>query len=627
MKYDIQLKLDPIDPGTENAVEMYSKHGQRFVCILPTESLITTTNTTLPPIDNSLIANMLSLLNGSQCLIYRHKWWSYELCYGRYVVQFHADEHERSSETLLGSYESETNWTEPRNTTDSEQLYHSQFYVNGSYCELTLSHRKVEVRYVCESGTSFLITRVEEPETCVYRIYVAAPTLCSHPSFTVAVTPRVEPIQCSPEVVTTPVSKDSERDDHATTTASSKHSYNRLLSPSSKRVFTIPVILKKMQIRRRQFERRFIRHILKRFLRSIANPVLSGTRFRSPYAFRMYLDEVKDPFAPHTSLSWSLYRWSLSRCADELEHSLLQFLNATVELLPYHSKGFPLHPESVSTMHLLATLMRSFIDAQLQYFEHPEKRPVLYPLEVVLTAANCFAELSSQMLRIVSPRFADAVRLDLETLQKLYTHHLTDLKENIELTGVGLDTRTLTLRMIGLTGEHPAWTTTPVEIEALRSIRQRFETGLQILKNIYQILKINERIKKMESEFETTMENLLVTATDFKVLVVRSATRGASTGEDASENAGEHPEPKSSESMNQPSPQNVLEIVRNVLRKISPEATQDLTVYETANPTKGTSMFVIMSSEEKGKEERRMEEMESAYNFKKSPPNKPNQPE
>ncbi|CAH8519730.1 unnamed protein product [Dicrocoelium dendriticum] len=623
MKYDIQLKLDPIDAGSESTVEMYSKYGQRFICVLPSESRNTNT-VTPPPVDNTLVSNMLSLLNGSKCLIYRHSWWTYELCYGRYVLQYHAEEQERSSETLLGLYDSETNWTEPRNETDDEQLYHSQFYVNGSYCELTLSRRKVEVRYVCETGNSFLIIRVEEPETCVYRIYVAAPTLCSHPSFVVTRIPRIESIKCSPEVANASVTEDSEHAEHANATASSKRFYNHSLSRSSKRVFTIPAILKKMQIRRRHFERRYIRFMLKQFLRSITSPVLHGTQLTSPDIFRMFLDDARDSLAPQTSLSWSLHRWSLRRCADELQQSLLHFASSTIQLFLSHSKGIPVHPKSLSVMHILATFMRSFIDAQLQYFEHPDKKPVIFPFELVSVAADLFSKLSDQLPRIMSPHLADAVRLDLDVLLALYNRS-AESTDSIELVGMDLDNVTFTLGLRGLNAEHPAWTTTPVEIEALRSIRHRFQPSLQILKNLHQLVRMTEQIKKMESDFETTMENLLVTATNFKVLVVRSAVDGASTEGDASDD--DHSEPQSSESTSHPSSQNVLEIVKNVLRKLSPESPQDLTVYETTSSAKGTSMFVIMSSEEKGREERRMDEMESAYNFKKSSPTAQNQPE
>ncbi|KAF8567370.1 hypothetical protein P879_10862 [Paragonimus westermani] len=208
IKYDVQLSADVPAPviaeDISSTVEMYSKYGQKFTCQLPLTKDINI-NAAPPLINNSYIASLLSKLDGSDCLhlcwLQHRGWWTYELCYKRHILQYREENKRRISEILLGRFDSETNWDVPdRNLTD-EPFFHSEHYVNGSICDITFKQRRVEVRYSCGEDDYFGISNVEEVETCVYRMDVSAPTLCSHPSFAARVPLKVEPILCVPVVL------------------------------------------------------------------------------------------------------------------------------------------------------------------------------------------------------------------------------------------------------------------------------------------------------------------------------------------------------------------------------------------------------------------------------------------
>uniref|UniRef100_A0A183BFL2 Endoplasmic reticulum lectin 1 n=1 Tax=Echinostoma caproni TaxID=27848 RepID=A0A183BFL2_9TREM len=119
-------------------------------------------------------------------------WWTYELCYGKKISQFHEEREERLSETVLGYYESETIWNE---TVDFVSMIF-QFYTNGSVCDLTSKPRSSEVRYTCGNEHSPEIISVNELESCIYLLTVEVPSLCAHPAFVVTVPPKVEEILC-----------------------------------------------------------------------------------------------------------------------------------------------------------------------------------------------------------------------------------------------------------------------------------------------------------------------------------------------------------------------------------------------------------------------------------------------
>lgn len=132
------------------------------------------------------------------CLSVNAGWWSYEICFGKQVRQFHAPD-AKDSEIVLGYY------VPPRRTTslyqrdsapggggappppvlfghDHRGAYVSYIYPHGAYCDSTPDPRIVEVRLYCGSGkdggADFSMIEVG---TCKYLALVYLPEACAFP--------------------------------------------------------------------------------------------------------------------------------------------------------------------------------------------------------------------------------------------------------------------------------------------------------------------------------------------------------------------------------------------------------------------------------------------------------------
>ena len=110
-------------------------------------------------------ASMPAVLRG-QCASLTHDWWTYEVCFGRRVRQYHAisgvDEEDSHS---LGAY---VRGTDPR----------LQRYRGGDACAVGAAARSAEVKVECANadGADMLtLISVDEPHTCHYLLTVHVP--------------------------------------------------------------------------------------------------------------------------------------------------------------------------------------------------------------------------------------------------------------------------------------------------------------------------------------------------------------------------------------------------------------------------------------------------------------------
>ncbi|KAL4228768.1 Protein OS-9 [Mactra antiquata] len=76
--------------------------------------------------------------------------------------------------------------------------YHTQQYVNGTACDLNNRLRRTEVRFVCEEGSADYISRLDEPETCVYIMTVHTMKICHHPFLKSPTPTKTVTITCNP---------------------------------------------------------------------------------------------------------------------------------------------------------------------------------------------------------------------------------------------------------------------------------------------------------------------------------------------------------------------------------------------------------------------------------------------
>ncbi|CAL4065749.1 unnamed protein product, partial [Meganyctiphanes norvegica] len=180
---------------------VFNNHGQEYVCTLPH---VVTMDYQSKKDDNIFdqlvdISVLLKPMETAPCLIKTVDWWTYEFCYSSVIKQYHLEDNKASGPILiLGKFESEYNWKNSSETKNRLQRFHSQFYVNGTKCDLTAEPRRTEVRFHCEDGVGDYIQRVDEPESCRYIVTVATTRVCHHPYLRMQGSNSPNSITCSP---------------------------------------------------------------------------------------------------------------------------------------------------------------------------------------------------------------------------------------------------------------------------------------------------------------------------------------------------------------------------------------------------------------------------------------------
>lgn len=108
------------------------------------------------------------------CLAATHGWWSYEICYGKEVKQFHIDAKlGRKDTSSLGTFAS-TSVTGPTSVSESFEL--------GTACDETGKFREAVVVYTCQAGSHEQVTSIVESSLCVYKIQVRTKIVCCNPN-------------------------------------------------------------------------------------------------------------------------------------------------------------------------------------------------------------------------------------------------------------------------------------------------------------------------------------------------------------------------------------------------------------------------------------------------------------
>ncbi|XP_063703526.1 endoplasmic reticulum lectin 1 isoform X2 [Culicoides brevitarsis] len=129
---------------------------------------------------------VIDFLEGRTCLNGGSGWWKYELCYGRYVRQYHIDKNGETS-LILGAFnrDAHIDWLtknphkRPAPKETRTEIVH--FYTGGTHCEKTGKPRQTEVKLKClekavsQSSVSLYLL---EPRTCEYELSVQSSLIC-----------------------------------------------------------------------------------------------------------------------------------------------------------------------------------------------------------------------------------------------------------------------------------------------------------------------------------------------------------------------------------------------------------------------------------------------------------------
>ncbi|XP_029824693.4 protein OS-9, partial [Ixodes scapularis] len=204
--YEVDIVSTPVKIGHDmgqSVMLMTTKFGQEYQCSLPEKPVGSeSAESSDGEEEASNVIKLLEPLRSLPCLTKTKNWWTYELCYGKSIKQFHLENGVPDAVIYLGLYESDFDWNDETNLEQlnktGQQKYHSQKYTRGTVCDITGAPRKVEVRYYCDEDSTDYIFSVEEPETCSYVFTVHTSRVCSFPPLRRLSTSRPHTISCSP---------------------------------------------------------------------------------------------------------------------------------------------------------------------------------------------------------------------------------------------------------------------------------------------------------------------------------------------------------------------------------------------------------------------------------------------
>eukprot|EP01027_Heterolobosea_sp_BB2_P004784 GEZU01007357.1.p1 GENE.GEZU01007357.1~~GEZU01007357.1.p1 ORF type:complete len:316 (+),score=58.78 GEZU01007357.1:325-1272(+) len=214
-KYEILLLSG--DEGLQlegTKVPMMFNGGDKYYCTIPNVDTTTKEKESKqesPEGRQLALNNILESFNGT-CFYRIAGWWIYEFCFNKHVKQFHKEQNTITSEFYLGYASAPNDITQDGKplkyevhkappTGSNQDAYISFDFKHGTVCDLTGTEREIEVRFMCmplaKDQQSSMISAIEEPSTCKYRLIFHTDKLCKHADFKVE-EEQVDKIYCVP---------------------------------------------------------------------------------------------------------------------------------------------------------------------------------------------------------------------------------------------------------------------------------------------------------------------------------------------------------------------------------------------------------------------------------------------
>jgi len=185
VQYSIQILDSPVGMAQDGvtdgyaapggAVTMVNKFGQKYHCEFPPQKedySESESGSSEAPVD---VSSLLQPLNNGPCIFRTKDWWTYEVCFGRKISQYHMENDRPVGAIIqLGTYNNE------KEEDKKDLTYHPQWYTNGTRCDLTGRPRQTELRFVCnEAAVTEFIGDIFEPQSCEYTMVVFTDKICS----------------------------------------------------------------------------------------------------------------------------------------------------------------------------------------------------------------------------------------------------------------------------------------------------------------------------------------------------------------------------------------------------------------------------------------------------------------
>ncbi|CAH8541712.1 unnamed protein product [Schistosoma mattheei] len=155
-------------------------------------SSLKTPSSTSPKINPSIMKSVndnqvMEFLQGKLCLTGNLGWWTYEICFNKFIRQYHLDANTKQlQEIRLGHWDLDAHlkWFEENNvkkqkSSGSSNRQISLYYGQGDLCTETNKLREVVVKMKCLHSTSKdIYLSFSEPTKCIYSMSVESSMFC-----------------------------------------------------------------------------------------------------------------------------------------------------------------------------------------------------------------------------------------------------------------------------------------------------------------------------------------------------------------------------------------------------------------------------------------------------------------
>ncbi|CAJ0960561.1 unnamed protein product, partial [Mesorhabditis belari] len=197
------------DAEEKETLTITSRNNENYVCHIPKKDE-TDHRTRLASYTGPSPAEILEATAYSDkvCSFRLEPYWGYELCHGRYVLQYHEERELKAvqrTEYYLGNFHQDyatkagfkyDHLNPPTKMIDDvETPYFPVTYTKGTMCDITGKPRTITVLYICHKEGQENIHSLYEVSSCNYEAIVLNQRLCMHPAFAPRIKQNYE-IEC-----------------------------------------------------------------------------------------------------------------------------------------------------------------------------------------------------------------------------------------------------------------------------------------------------------------------------------------------------------------------------------------------------------------------------------------------
>uniref|UniRef100_A0A7N6AB28 Endoplasmic reticulum lectin n=1 Tax=Anabas testudineus TaxID=64144 RepID=A0A7N6AB28_ANATE len=183
----------------DDFVIMTTTEKEKYKCLLP--SLTSGDEDDIKEYSGPSPGELLEpLFKRSSCSYRIESYWTYEVCHGKHIRQYHEEKEtsqkisvqeyylgnmaQKSQSTEAGEQEMSNQQVPTKNIEGQLTPYYSMEMGNGTPCVLKQNQpRATSVLYVCHPEAKHEILSVAEVTTCEYEVVVLTPLLCAHPKY------------------------------------------------------------------------------------------------------------------------------------------------------------------------------------------------------------------------------------------------------------------------------------------------------------------------------------------------------------------------------------------------------------------------------------------------------------